>query len=289
MIDNLVRQLNDLSASQPFEVCWYFKDLNTGESANRQGDRVVPSASTRKIAVLMAAMAAIHRGRLRLDQQVEILAKYQDNDSGTFQHLTPGFKITFRDALVMMIIVSDNTCTGTVVDMVGLPAINTLCQSIGMVGTTHRHNIPPRLQPDHPVNATNTTTANDVGLLLELILQGSTSATAAARLGSTPELCQLALDILSWQKLKARLPSLLPLGTKVAHKTGTGARNYHDAGIVYVEGAPRFVLACYTENVPRDCPDGTPGFAAAASVIGRLARACYDHALVGSTPLAAAR
>jgi hypothetical protein len=31
------------------------------------------------------------------------------NDSGTFQHLTPGFWIAFRDALLTMIIVSGNT------------------------------------------------------------------------------------------------------------------------------------------------------------------------------------
>ena len=52
-----------------------------------------------------------------------IQAKYQNNDSGCFQHLQPGLPsncVTLR----MMIIVSDNTCTGTVVDMVGLDAIN---------------------------------------------------------------------------------------------------------------------------------------------------------------------
>ena len=69
---------------------------------------------------MMAALAAVHAGKLSLDQKVTIEAKYQDNDSGTFQHLTPGFWITFRDALVMMIIVSDNTWTGMVVDLVGL-------------------------------------------------------------------------------------------------------------------------------------------------------------------------
>ena len=64
------------------------------------GDVPVPSASTRKISIMMAALKAVHDGKLSLDQKVTIEAKYQDNDSGTFQHLTPGFWITFRDALV---------------------------------------------------------------------------------------------------------------------------------------------------------------------------------------------
>src|ERR671927_1356029 len=94
--------------------------MKSGATANRAGDVPVPSASTRKISIMMAALAAVHAGKLALDQQVTIESRYQDNDSGTFQHLTPGFQITLRDALVMMIIVSDNTCTGLVVDLLGL-------------------------------------------------------------------------------------------------------------------------------------------------------------------------
>jgi beta-lactamase class A len=176
----------------------------------------------------------------------------------------------------MMIIVSDNTCTGLVVDLVGLEAVQRFCASIGMTGTIHRFGIPPRLGPDHSLDQVTTTTPNDQGLLLELILRGATDGAVAGRLGSTPELCQLALDILSWQKLKTRLPSLLPLGTKVAHKTGTGERGFMDAGIVYRDGRPLFILTAYTERVPAALPDGKPGFAAAYELIGRMARLCYD-------------
>ena len=128
----LEKTLNELCDGLPFQTSWYLKDLTTGQRADRMGDVPVPSASTRKISIMMAALKAVHDGKLALDQKVTIEAKYQDNDSGTFQHLTPGFWITFRDALVMMIIVSDNTCTGTVVDLVGLDAVQRFCDSIGM-------------------------------------------------------------------------------------------------------------------------------------------------------------
>jgi beta-lactamase class A len=164
-----------------------------------------------------------------------------------------------------------------VVDQVGLETIQRYCESVGMTGTTHRFGIPPRLGPDHTLDQVTTTTPNDQGLLLELILRATTDAAVARRLGSTPELCRLGLDILSWQKLKTRLPSLLPLGTKVAHKTGTGSRGYMDAGIVYKNDRPAFILTAYTEHVPAALPDGTPGFAAAAQLIGRMARRCYDE------------
>src|ERR671936_2223168 len=145
-----------------------------------------------------------------------------------------------------------------------------------MTGTTHRFGIPPRLARDHTLEQVTTTTPNDQGLLLELIWQGTTDGAVARRLGSTPELCRLGLDILTWQKLKTRLPSLLPLGAKVAHKTGTGARGYMDAGILFKDDRPLCILTAYTDRVPAALPDGTPGFAVAAQLIGRMARLAYD-------------
>ena len=177
----------------------------------------------------------------------------------------------------MMIIVSDNTCTGTVADMVGLDYVNALCQSIGMRRTAHRHGLLPHgLERDHPLDAVNVATPAEVGLLLDLILQGAKDPTAAARLGCTPELCQLGLDILSWQKLRNRLPAWLPAGTKVAHKTGTGVRNQNDAGIIYLGEQPLFILTVYSEHLPEELPDGLPGHMAAVQLIGQLCRTCYD-------------
>jgi beta-lactamase class A len=273
---DVVERLDALCDAVPFHASWYLKDIATGARADRLGDVPVPSASTRKISIMMAALAAVHAGKLSLDQKVTVEARNQGNESGTFQHLTPGFWITLRDAMVMMIIVSDNTCTGMVTDLVGLPNLQRWCETVGMTATIHRYGIPPKLPADHALDTVTITTPNDQGLLLELILKGTTDSAVAARLGSTPELCRLGLDILSWQKLKTRLPSLLPLGTKVAHKTGTGARGYMDAGILFKDDRPLCILTAFTDRVPAALPDGTPGFAAAAQLIGRMARLCYD-------------
>jgi beta-lactamase class A len=63
----------------------------------------------------------------------------------------------------------------------------------------------------------------------------------------------------------------------VAHKTGTGARGYMDAGILFKGERPHCILTAYTEHVPDALPDGTPGFYAASQVIGRMARLAYDQ------------
>ena len=49
-----------------------------------------------------------------------------------------------------------------------------------------------------------------------------------------------------------------------------------DAGIVFKGDAPLFILTAYTDHVPAALPDGTPGFAAAYQVMGRMSRLCWD-------------
>ena len=120
-MQQLIDELNALCDQQPFVTGWYLKDLQSGDTADRNGETVFPSASTRKISIMMAALAAVNAGTLSLNDPFSIDKEYQDNNSGTFQFLTPGFTITFRDALVMMIIV-----------MIDVPVHNRLAPSPGV-------------------------------------------------------------------------------------------------------------------------------------------------------------
>lgn len=275
----LVERMNAICDAQPFRTSWCLKDLTTGQQADRDGAVPVPSASTRKTSILMAALKAVHEGRLDLMAPVTIEARHQkDVASGTYRYMTPGCVIPFRDALVNMIITSDNVCTQIVLERLGEGAMDAYCRSIGMAATRHRGLIPPLgLAWDHPIEATTATTPADQVLLLDLILRGTADPAAAATLGCSIALCTLGLDILSWQLLRNLIPSQLPYGTKVAHKTGRGRRGRMDAGIVFRDGSPLFILAATTDFVPEILADGTPGYVASFATIGGIARACWEE------------
>jgi beta-lactamase class A len=281
-MNRLTDELNALCEAVPIETQWYVKDLVTGQSAGRDAHMVIPSASTRKIAVLMCALSAVNNGEYSLDDPFLIEEQYQGHTSGCLQHFRPGLSITFYDALVMMIIMSDNTCADKLVDMLGLERMNDFSRQAGMIGTTHRERPQPESLPyDHPVDASNTTTAADVGVLLERIVDGMTDSAAAEQLGCTTEQCRMAIEIMTWQKLTAALPALLPKEAVVANKTGTGRRNANDAGVILKGDEPRYVLTVYTDDTPREQNDGPKGQTAAKAHIARLCRACWD-ALVDS-------
>src|SRR5947208_14514234 len=98
----LVETLNGMCDALPFQSSWYLNDLTTGARADRFGGVPVPSASTRKASIMMAARAQVQAGKLALDQKSTSDAKYQKNDCGAVQRLTPGFWIAPRDARATM-------------------------------------------------------------------------------------------------------------------------------------------------------------------------------------------
>lgn len=275
-MDALAQRMNELCDRYPFHSAWYLQDLRTGERANRNGDVVQPSASTRKVAILITALRQVHEGRLRLDERMAP-DNSLDTTSGVFQWFQPGFEVTFQDLLLMMIIVSDNVATRAVAEAVGLEPVQALCDSLGMRGTTHREGVPSNSLPrDYEAGVSNDTTANDQGILLDAIVAGTRDEGAAARLGVTPELCLLALDMMQKQRLRNRIPARLPEKTVVASKTGTLGSDFNDVGVVYADGEPRFILTAFTHGVPDALPDGTAGPRAADDLISTLAREAWD-------------
>jgi beta-lactamase class A len=278
-MDALGERLHAICDAQPFKTSWYLKDLTTGREADRNGDVPIPSASVRKTSIMMAALKAVHDGRLRLDEPCTIEARLQkDVMSGTYRYMTPGCVIPLRDAIVNMIITSDNVCTQLVLERLDTDALNAWCRGLGMAHTHHGPKIPPlTLAYDHPIEQNAYTTPRDQGLLLDLILRGAQGDAAAAdRLGCGVDLCRLGLDILTWQQHRNMIPALLPYATKVANKTGRGRRGRMDAGIVFRGERPLYILAAFTDFVPETMPDGLPGYAAAFATIARLSRACWE-------------
>jgi beta-lactamase class A len=274
-----LEKLDAVCESRPFTVRYFIRNLRSGEVFSRGGDEETPSASTRKISIMMAALKAVHEGRLDLAEPIVYEERLREQvASGVFRYLTPGITLSLRDAIVAMIVLSDNVCTKMVLERLTLEEVDNYCQSIGMVGTHHRFLIPPlALAPDHALDEVTTTTANDQGMLMEAILAAQASEAAAARLGSSVELCGFALKTLKQQLLRYGIQSRLPFETEIASKSGRGKRGRMDVGAVFHNGSPLYIIAAFTDQVPLILSDGTPGYVASQDVIGTLSRVCWEQ------------
>ena len=280
-IENLKKKLDAMCNKYSFHTGFSFIDLKTGESFDREGDTVVPCASTRKISILMCALNQVALGNISLKDDFWIDESNQTSGSGIFEYFYPGCKMTFHDALVGMISISDNSCTNGIFNVIGLDKVNEYCTKIDMSNTVYRYGkIPPHKHtPIKPfsIDTTNITTPNDEAKLLKLIFQGTSNIATAEFLGVTTELCNLAIDILFMQKLNSRLPFMLPSEARVAHKTGTQRKIiFNDAGIIYQDKKALCVITVYTYKVPEMTRD-LPGKYVASSLISKIARACWDY------------
>jgi len=275
---NLSSTLASICDAQPFQTSFAIHLLDSGEEYGRNANTPTPSASTRKVSIMMAVLKAVHEGRLDLDEPIEVEQRLQQGlTSGTIRFMTPGTVMPLRDAITNMIITSDNVCTQMLLERLTLEEMNAFCQSLGMANTRHVHLVPPiDMPPDHGVGAVTYTTPADQCKLLKMILDGSNDSAVAARLGSTPAFCAHALNVLSWQQFREQIPALLPYGTRVCNKTGRGKRGRMDVGIVYHGPTPAFILAAFTDQVPDVMPDGLPGFSAAFRTVAMLSRACWE-------------
>lgn len=288
----LVAEMNASCDREDFDVAWHLTDLRSGFSADRNGDVPWPSASTRKVAIMMAAFRENHEGRLSLTARTSPDPRYLDDVSvsegtGCLQYFRPGYELTILDYLTLMIVLSDNVSRSLLIDALTLETINRYSHDIGMVHTLQGDNNPDTIRDwDAPDYVKNVTTANDQGLLLRMIVAGAQDEGEASKLGVTSEHCRQAVGIMKAQQLNLAIPYLLPPTARVAHKTGGGRRTfteygtvYHgasDIGIVYEKLEPRFVLAVYCDNVPVATPDGRAGQGAAQTLMARLGRMCWD-------------
>ncbi|MBM04669.1 MAG: serine hydrolase [Chloroflexi bacterium] len=277
-MEDLKNKLNSICENQSFQTTWTLKNLINDKNIDREGDKPVYSASTRKISILMTALKQVYENKLDLNEKLIIKSDYFNNTSGVFRFCEPGFSMQIYNILTLMIIVSDNACTGTIVDLVGLDNINDFCQNIGMVNTKHIHGIPlETLKYEGDLQETNFTSSNDVTHLLNLILNGKYNCNDSLNiLGTSQNLCSLALDILSGQQFRSKIPGLLPYNTLVAHKTGTTPHNHNDAGIVFKDDIPQYIFSAYTSFVPTEI-NNVSGQYVASELIAEMSYEIYKY------------
>nr|WP_246279709.1 serine hydrolase [Psychromicrobium silvestre] len=108
--------------------------------AERKADTRFYSASTIKLAVLVAAITAVERGELSLEQELISTHTFSSQAGGSFSFepeeydvgmAAEGATMTLREVLGRMISVSSNEATNLVVELVGFPAVMTALRACG--------------------------------------------------------------------------------------------------------------------------------------------------------------
>lgn len=121
----------------PFKgkVYLFAQNLDTGATYNLNGDERVKTASTIKIAVMIEAFARVSEGRAKWTDELVLTKAARYSGSGILPELGDGLRLTLRDCVNLMMLISDNTATNMVLDYLTTDAVNARMDSLGFKQT----------------------------------------------------------------------------------------------------------------------------------------------------------
>lgn len=230
-------------------------DFETGVAWSRQGDRWFHSASTIKVAVLLALFGAIDAGRFTRDSRLHVRNRFLSIVDGTVfrvsaardadkdVHAAIGKTMRLADLARHMIVTSSNLATNLLVDLVGVEHAQQMLARHGITGVDLARGV----EDDKAFEASfnNRVTANGLVALFRVIHEGR---------GLLPESAGEILQILFAQEFRAGIPAGLPSDVRaqarIANKTGEISVAAHDAGLVFLPDRQPYVLAVLTEPGP---------------------------------------
>jgi len=117
------------------KVSLYAKNLDTGAVYELGGNERVPTASTIKVAIMVEAFARVNEGKVKWTDELVLTKEKKIGGSGILAEFADGLHLSFRDAVTLMMIMSDNTATNLVIDVLSADAVNARMQSLGFKET----------------------------------------------------------------------------------------------------------------------------------------------------------
>ncbi len=185
-------------------------DPASGKTAKVNADSTFLAASIGKLPTLISLYRAAERGEVSLDDPISIHPSDFQSGTGVLRNRPAGTTIPLRRCAYYLINYSDNTAWEMITRYLGRDQIQAEMEAVGADSTGYW--IP------------NTTTPDDVLLMLRLIADPSfTSEAASAEM----------LRFMTNTDRADRIPAALPPDVRVAHKYGTYATSFGDSGVVF--------------------------------------------------------
>ena len=278
-----------------------YKNLKSGEEFYLNGDVRFQAASVFKVPVLVELFNQLPEGAFSMDDMIKMNAEDVSLGSGILSALTPGVSLPLKDYALLMMIVSDNTATDYIVNLLGKAKINATIQGMGLTNTTVDYtceeliratwNIPANVTRAEAVRMimSGESAINDAIFTDHSIKNNWTSPWDITDIFSkiyhkevvSPKACEDMMDIMGKCATNNRLPYLLPtMGAdavqKVIHKTGTLSKLTNDAGII-VSDKQAYILSIFYNgcNASPEERDETPGVSFGERLLAELSRDVY--------------
>jgi beta-lactamase class A len=251
-------------------VSLFAKNLDTGVTYGLNPDAKVRTASTIKLPVMVECYQAVADGRAKWSTELTLREDDKVSGSGVLFEFSDGAKIFLRDAMHLMIVVSDNTATNLILDKLSANAVNKSMDKLGLTDTRSLRKVrgdgnklkaptgwsDAGLKEENKKYGLGVSTPREMVKLLELLEQGKVVSADASK---------EMIEVLKRQQLRdgiARRTGELP----VASKTGSLDRLRSDVGILYTDKGRIAMAITIDDMAATDYSPDNPGLYVIADV-----------------------
>ncbi len=269
-LPRLGAEIDSLIEASGEEVAVYYQSVEGSDALMINPDLRMHAASTMKVPVMARLFLDHQEGRISLEDSLEVRTTFRsivdgspytlsaESDSDTTLYGMEGERVGYRELIELMITLSSNLATNILIEEADPERVTELMRSLGADSIQVLRGVEDI--PAFRAGLSNTTTARDLGILLLALARGEVGSEA---------LSAEMVEVLERQHWNTKIPAGLPPGTRVAHKTGWITEISHDAGIVYPEGAPPYVVVILTRGFEEN--------EEAEAVAARISRRIHDY------------
>ena len=245
---DLKTRIQKLIDSSGAEVAVAVRSLDGRTQISIDPDKSFHAASTMKVPVMIELFRQAEAGTVKLDDQIPVRNEFHSivdgsvyqmdvsDDSDGEVYKRTGKTMALRELCEAMITVSSNFAANLLIERLGANHVQATVERLGGTGVHVLRGVEDQKAFDKGLN--NVTTAGGLAALFEHLARGTTVS---------PKADAEMIAILKRQKFNDAIPSGVPAGTPVAHKTGDITRIQHDGGIVY--GPSPYVLVVLVRGI----------------------------------------
>jgi len=260
-------------------------------------------ASVVKVPIMVEAFRQIEKERsLTLTERLKCKDSFKLSGTGILKFLDEELTPTIKDFITLMIIISDNTATDTLLERLGGPSrVDTTMKSLGLKNIHTKMTI----RQGHWDRGIRREPMTDPGEFekarreMRLIFDSASYTASPEGNSATPQsmtellcriynreiwsksACDLMMEIMYRQQRNSRIPSKLPSGILVAHKTGTITGVANDAGIIDIAKDNHCVITIFTRDEEfmehRDPMKAREKLPIIESIMGEIALLTYNY------------
>lgn len=230
-IASTAERLEKIASEVPGILGYCIVNTNGDVLFSRNEGKLFPQASAIKIPILMEVIAQREWGKISWDQQHDILQKDQVDGTGILSEFSNGESlISTGDLCTLMIVLSDNTATNLLINLIGMAEVNRLMEELDCPQTRL-----VRMMRDQAAIARgieNLSTPRDAVRIMQALVQGTFISRKA---------CDDTLAILRKPKSSA-IRKAIPQEISIGNKPGAIPGVATEWAIVELPGRPYIIV-----------------------------------------------